>query len=161
MMKDLDQNQKNEVFKVLLPERVRKIEIDSIDPEYWKLLSHEQIREMTDSNLIEIGSHGITHSNLDILNDQLLQEELEDPKKMLESVTKKTVNSIAFPDGAYNMKVKQYCRKNQYKNLFSVKYRCAEDKSEHDIFERFSISYTTIFESVMIQIHLAFKKNGF
>ncbi len=160
-MKNLDEEKKAEVLRVLLPINIRRKKLDNADREYWKLLNATQLHEMASSALVEIGSHGLTHTNLDSLNEEGMQTELKSSKELLEKASSKSVISIAYPDGAYNSAVKLQSKKTPYKNLLAVNFRLSDDGADKDIFERFSISNTTTFESVMIQIHLAFTKIGF
>ncbi len=160
-LKELDDKRKREIFKILLPGASLSKKLDQSDPEYWKLLSKTQIHDLLSSGLIEIGSHGLTHTNMDILNEEDLNEELSHSKSILEEAISGPIVSIAYPDGAYNQDVKDRSRKASYKILLAVNYRCEEDSNEKDIFQRFSISNTTTFESVMIQIHRAILGMGF
>lgn len=74
-----------------------------IMPQFPHLSKHE-IREI--SNLgHEIGSHGLTHSNLTYLGAADLKTELSDSKKILEDITGKKVTSLSFPFGSWNRRV--------------------------------------------------------
>jgi peptidoglycan/xylan/chitin deacetylase (PgdA/CDA1 family) len=53
----------------------------------------------------EIGSHGLTHSNLAWLGTDDLRAELLDSKKILEDITGKEVSSLSFPFGSWNPRV--------------------------------------------------------
>lgn len=160
-LKNLPAIKKAEVFRSLLPSEVLENSKNSTDSEYWKLLSNEQMRTLAGSGLIEIGSHGYSHTNLDILPLDELNVELVRSRKLLETVIQKKVISLAFPDGAYNEKVKMASREAGYTHLCAVNYRWPNDQLDNSILPRLSISNTTTFESVMIQIHRAFKYSGF
>ena len=131
------------------------------DKEFWKMLNAKQMKEMSDSRLIEIGSHSVTHPNLDTLNKADLENELKVSKHLLEEVISKEVISIAYPDGAYNEEVKDVSLKIGYKNLLAVDYRTGTDSSDKNILPRFCISNTTTMESNMISLHRSFSKIGF
>lgn len=68
-------------------------------------LNEDQIREMTDSGLVSIQCHTVTHSNLTELDETQLYYELIDSKIKLESITGQPVNAISYPYGKYNSEV--------------------------------------------------------
>lgn len=161
VIKGFTDKQKQIIFQSLLPHFVLRKKLDETASEYWKLLSSGQIIELADSGIIEIGSHGLSHTNMDILDEIELKSELIESKKILEEACSHPVHSIAFPDGAYTQHVKKLCKEISYTNLLAVDFRCKDDHSDPSVFRRFSISNTTITASVMTAIRLAFKKQGF
>ncbi len=76
---------------------------------YWKQLSHEEIKKLSQSNLVTIGSHGYTHSSLGkiLLEDACSEVSLS--KKYLENLLQREINSIAFPDGSYSPELVECC----------------------------------------------------
>jgi len=160
-LKSINTDFKNLVLeKIISREKAGDI-ISKTDIEFRKMLSGKQMKEMTDSGLIEIGSHSLTHPNLDTLPDEQLRIELVESKKLLESVTGKEIESIAFPDGAYNETVKSLSLQSGYKNLLAVDYRLPSDVNDSRILQRFCISNSTTAESNIIQIHSGFNNWGF
>jgi len=132
----------------------------STNPEYWKILSSSQMKEMHDSDLITFGSHTVNHPNLDTLESGEMSNELRDSKLRIETILGEQIDSIAFPDGAYNDQVKEKARELGYNTLFSVTPRCTSDKNDSSIFRRLSISNTTTFESVIFQTCFSFDTHG-
>lgn len=53
----------------------------------------------------EIGSHGMTHTDLTFLSNSDLAAELIDSKKILEDIIGKEVSAISFPFGSWNKRV--------------------------------------------------------
>lgn len=135
--------------------------LNNVDHEYWKLMNPDEISIASKSKYLSIGSHGLSHSNLDVLDNNQLENELSVSKNLLGEATNTEIDSIAFPDGAYDKNVKTECRKLGYKRMYAVNYRVQNDSIESDIFNRFSISNTTSPESILIQINLAFRNHGF
>ncbi|MBL0104474.1 MAG: polysaccharide deacetylase family protein [Bacteroidetes bacterium] len=159
--KQKDTEYKNKVIDSLLSRDLFQTIIFESNKEYWKLLSAEQLKELSSSGLIEIGSHTTSHPNLDTLTGDKLKVEIVGSKSKLENCCNRSIDSIAFPDGAYNEEVKKCCLDAGYKHLLAVDYRLPSDKTDKYILPRLSISNTTTFESIMIQINLAFGKFGF
>ncbi len=67
-------------------------------------LSTSQIQEMR-NNAMEIGSHGVTHNYLPLMNYTKISAELRESKQTLESIISYPVNYFAFPGGHYNKDV--------------------------------------------------------
>lgn len=160
-LKSINTASKYAVLGSIIPKVNAESLISKCDPEFKKMLTISELKEMTDSGLIEIGSHSLTHPNLDTLSDEELIYELSESKKLLEKATGKEITSIAFPDGAYNQNVKSRCLSLGYKNLLSVIPRLANDAEDSSIRPRYCISNTTTPESNILQIHAGFKKWGF
>lgn len=129
--------------------------------EFWKLMNKEQLRELANSGLVELGAHSHNHPNLGEIALSDAKEEIEKSKRLLEEVIQKPVNSIAFPDGSYTPQVKQLCLAAGYKNLLAVDYRSGDDADDKNILPRYCLSSTTTFESNMIAVHRNFKAYGF
>lgn len=159
--KTINYEKRNNYLKKLNENTKYSNYIKSIRPELWELMSCKEIKHAASGNLITFGSHGLTHTNLDILDSNELKIELKSSKDYLSSCTETDINIIAFPDGAYNEKVKEIAFESGYKDLFAVNYRTKTDHPENHIFQRFSISNTTTYSSIIMQIHLAFRRYGF
>lgn len=135
--------------------------IEKSNLEYWKILNQIQIAEMTQGDFITFGSHTLNHPNLDQISVSELTEELSKSQTKLSEITNKKINSIAFPDGAYNDNVKKVCYEIGYQTLFSVNSRCKSDQEDKNIFQRFSISNTTTAESTIFNVALSLNKIGY
>lgn len=84
-----------------------------------KYLTTDMVKELAESPLIEFGSHTITHSILTKETDEEVERQLSESKKMLEELTGKNVESMAYPTGAYNNKVMEAVKKH-YKYAISI-----------------------------------------
>lgn len=65
-------------------------------------LSWSQIKQMSDSNLIEIGAHTINHVDLANISPERQWQEISESKKRLEDIYNITVTAFAYPYGMYN-----------------------------------------------------------
>ena len=159
-LKDQSTNEKNEILEKYF-NIIGLNSMDNIDEKYWKILSSEQLLKMQQSGLISFGSHTANHPNLDQITEDQVEFELKESKLKIENILGRKINTIAFPDGAYNERVKNMSKEAGYTNLYAVNYRCESDKDDSSILNRYSISNTTTAESVITNICVAFHKQGF
>ena len=152
---------KIKLLKILSSNVFLKSEFEKCDPEYWKLMNFQTLQEISKSKLIEIGSHGLTHSNLDKIDAVDLNNELLNSRKGLQDCIQKSVNSIAFPDGAYNKSVINACHEVGYTKLLAVNYKKREDKKISNLLPRLSISNTTTSNAIVIKTNISFPSLGF
>ncbi len=76
-------------------------------------LSWEEIRKMMD--LVEIGSHGVTHRDFIDLSDNELRKELVESKEKIKKETGQEPIALSFPHGKYNQKIKDLVQETGYK----------------------------------------------
>lgn len=95
------------------------------------MLNNEQIIQMCD--IVEFGSHTMSHINLEKLEIKEVVDELKNSKKAVEKITKIECNSFAYPYGKYNFALSKICMEAGYKNAVTVKrgvYKKGDDKFE-------------------------------
>ena len=66
----------------------------------WK-----EIAEMSDSGLVSVASHSLSHRNLTLLDDNDLEYELKHSRKIIEEKTGIECPAFVFPYGSYNLEV--------------------------------------------------------
>lgn len=71
------------------------------------LMSSKQIKKCHDSKLVEIGSHGLSHSYLTGLTRQEVHDELKQSKDSIEKIIEDSVVSFAYPYGCYGKREKE------------------------------------------------------
>lgn len=87
---------------------------------FSKVVSFEDLRMLSESHLVEIGSHSHTHSILTkIPRDQVIYE-LKHSKEILEEITEKKIEVIAFPNGVYNSSIEELSKKLGYKFILKT-----------------------------------------
>jgi len=69
------------------------------------MLSADEIKQMSDSGLVEFGSHTKTHSDLTKLSESDIQNEFAISKQAIQDITGKTVTAVSYPQGYANNKV--------------------------------------------------------
>lgn len=71
-------------------------------------LSWEQIREMSGSGVISIGSHGLMPEPLvNLKSEAELKKEIFDSKKIIEEKLGKSVSAFCYPEGGFNPRIKE------------------------------------------------------
>ncbi len=88
----------------LVPGYIESDRVYPWDDEFGKsnLMDWQQIKELSDDELIEIGSHTLNHYNLNIIEEEEVRKELEESKDILEERTGKKVVHFAYPKGIYS-----------------------------------------------------------
>lgn len=84
-------------------------------------LNWDEIKEMSDSGVVDIESHTTSHYWLTGLDDKALKENLEISKATLEKGLGKSVDYICYPMGAYDERVKEAAKSAGYKAGFATK----------------------------------------
>lgn len=74
-------------------------------------LSLDQLKMLASDPLCTIGLHTVSHCRLDVLDPQEQKYELEEGKKILESLVGRSVLHVSYPYGAYNSVTEEICRK--------------------------------------------------
>lgn len=161
LIKTLNIEKRNALYQEIRKQTKVEDYLPKYPREYWKLMNQKQLKELSDSGLIEIAAHSHNHPNLGSINIEDAKKEVTQCKQLLENVIQKEVESLAFPDGSYTDEVKKVCRDAGYKNLLAVDYRLSSDKDDKSILPRCCIMSTTTFESNMIHVNRDFKPWGF
>lgn len=65
-------------------------------------MNAEQIREMADSGLVSIQSHGYTHDDMDAMSEETLEYELGESKKEITRLTGRIPYVLCYPTGKYS-----------------------------------------------------------
>jgi len=133
----------------------------TLNKECFTLMNGKQIKQVAQSPLIEIGSHIHSHHLLTLLTDTELTYELQHSKSVLENLTGREIESIAFPDGYYNDRVIEYCHKTGYKNLVAVGLNKDGDKNIPDLVPRVGTANTDGLAFNALRINFLLKKYGF
>ncbi|BDY13536.1 polysaccharide deacetylase family protein [Hydrogenimonas cancrithermarum] len=90
---------------------------DFIDKKNY--LTKGEIEEMLGSGYLSIGSHSVSHQNLDLHDRKRLIYELEASKKKLEDLFDRQISSLCFPRGRFSDLVIEESEKTGYSKLYS------------------------------------------
>jgi len=78
----------------------------------------QQIREMVDSGLCELLSHGHTHRDLTALDERALERELSEPRALLEHHVGIAPDALAYPLGAHSEELGRKAQAAGYRAAF-------------------------------------------
>ncbi len=65
-------------------------------------MTAEQIKEMSDSGLVSIQSHGYTHDDMNVMSEETLEHELGESWRVLTRITGKIPYVLCYPTGRYS-----------------------------------------------------------
>lgn len=113
-----------------------------------KNLSDDQIKKISDSGLVSIGSHTVNHHSLPTLSDEELDKELKDSKEYLEKLLNKKVKTICYPSGKYDSRVIEYTSKYyDYALAIEGKVEVMNSSFNRYAIKRFRVYRNTSFNS--------------
>jgi peptidoglycan/xylan/chitin deacetylase (PgdA/CDA1 family) len=103
----------NEIHKLILNgpssqlnQRIRQVfenyDINFLEKTSQLSLTWQQIREMSEDPLVEIGAHTIQHEALSKLTESAVQKEMEGSRDIIESKTGQKVEHFSYPFGTQN-----------------------------------------------------------
>lgn len=83
-------------------------------------LNWNEVKQISDSGLVEIGSHTVDHLQLSALDENSQRYQIFESKKFLEEKIGKRVASFAYPYGKYNQASINLVREAGYTNATTV-----------------------------------------
>ena len=109
-------------------------------------MTEEQIREMSDSGLVDIQSHTVTHPHLSGLGEEDQRKELEQSRLEITRMTGRVCYAVAYPTGSFNGTTVELTRE-LYR--FGVKMSGGMYTTQEDgvLVERYYIARHTTLES--------------
>lgn len=76
-----------------------------------RMLTAKQIREMSDSGLVSVQSHTMSHKPFDTMSEAQFEYELAESKRRIGCITGKEPSAICYPMGIYQASNLQYVKK--------------------------------------------------
>lgn len=138
LLKQSDWEIKRQLVDLILKDNLF-VKNESLKP-YHKLLSENDIVQLSESNYAEIGSHALHHNCLTEIALNEAKDELVISKAYLEKITQKKVTNFAYPDGDYNQELIDCVESVGYKNQLVVDYISEKDKTDKRVESRFGIN---------------------
>lgn len=112
-----------------------KWDVDVADREKEKkfeLLNKEELKEMLDSGLLELGGHTSVHLNMPKCNKKILKEDIKNQKEKLQQLVNKEIVAFAYPWGKSDEKSKKIVEESGY--LFAVNMETGSSCFSDDLF---------------------------
>jgi len=163
-IKDFLKNKSRTYRDTSMTELIEKCDImsklEKIPGEIWKLLNSSEIRSLSDSNNVDIASHGFRHYNLGGIALNEAMDDMIMSKRAIEKVISKPIDMICYPDGSYSPSVIREAINMGFKKNVCCDYLYDGDNESFNIINRYGISNTTTFESNIFFINRNFKLKG-
>jgi peptidoglycan/xylan/chitin deacetylase (PgdA/CDA1 family) len=109
-------------------------------PDYWMQMTEDQIRHLSSSKWVTIGSHGYYHNDLAKIPASLMETELTESKIYLEKVTGREITALAFPYGSYNAGVLDAAKQAGFKQLLATEFLNKADHNDPYMRERLTVN---------------------
>ncbi len=90
-------------------------QMDNCENKPQPTLDWPELLKMNKSSLIDIEPHGVTHNELDNLNNKQVKKEANQSKKEIEERLNKKCDFFAYPRGKYNEKIIQILKEQGFK----------------------------------------------
>lgn len=119
--------------------------IEKGNPRY---LAWDQVREMKAGGM-NIGSHTLTHPDLEKCTTDRVNRELVDSKKLIEDKIGSEVTDFCYPSGKYNQEIVTQVENAGYKTATTVKSGIADQDSKLFELPRFRIQNETNLENIL------------
>lgn len=85
------------------------------------VMTETQVRDIMKCELVSIGSHCVSHTDLRLMDENSAKQEIQNSKNELENIIGKKVNLLSFPHGAYTDKCIEFARHAGYERVFTIK----------------------------------------
>jgi len=101
-------------------------------------LKPQQIKELCQEGMA-IGSHGLTHTYLDDLDDMGLKHEFKRSKEILEDITGRKIEAFSAPGGRFNKRAQELAKSAGYKILCTSSFGLWHDLNQRENIPRISL----------------------
>jgi peptidoglycan/xylan/chitin deacetylase (PgdA/CDA1 family) len=94
---------------------------DKNHSDYLEVVVDAERLKSFDSNLVSIGSHTVSHTDLSAVSPQRASEELDRSRSELEAILGREVALFAFPYGRFNQELTNLSRRAGYQRVFTIR----------------------------------------
>jgi len=152
---------RTEILKQLIAKYDLHKKLQQLSPEIWELMNINEVRKLSQSKLVNIGSHGHLHYNLGDIGLEDAVTDMATSKELLEQTLSSKMDMIAYPDNSYSLEVKNKASELGFNKQLAVSYNFQEDIKDSRILPRQGVSCTTTYESNIFFINKAFQTRAF
>jgi peptidoglycan/xylan/chitin deacetylase (PgdA/CDA1 family) len=133
-LRNLEFDAKAEMIQIL--ESFRR----KADDDYWMQMTKDEIKGLSCSKWVTIGSHGYYHNDLAKVSIASLKNELYRSKQFLENITGKEVKALAFPYGSYSKEVLKQAVYSGYSQLLATDFLLPGDTGDAILKDRLTVN---------------------
>jgi len=144
ILRHADFEDKAEMIELLKPFR------EKANEDYWLQMTEEQVKELSRSKWVTIGSHGYYHNDLAEIPGNSVRNEIAKSKEFLENITGKKIKALAFPYGSYTKEVIEAAKEIGFTQLLATEFIFPDDMADTTLRERLTINP---YISVINQMH--------
>jgi peptidoglycan/xylan/chitin deacetylase (PgdA/CDA1 family) len=101
------------------------------------------LRQMLESGLVSIASHGHTHSNSTALSESELGRELEHSRTLIEQELRVRPEAFVYPLGAHDERVRQATEAAGYRAAFAAQGGPVTSRTPRFAIPRYGVEHTT------------------
>lgn len=113
---------------------------DEEHPDYAEVVLDVDRLKSLDSELVCVGSHGVTHSDLSALSEREARDELTRSRLELEAILKRPVTLCAFPYGRYREPIIEWSKQAGYQRIFTIQPELAFSEPDEYVTGSCSVS---------------------
>ena len=113
---------------------------NKVEEDYWLQMTEGQIKKMSESKWVTLGSHSYCHNDLAYVAGGLVRDDLLQSKNYLEGLIQKKVRSIAFPYGSYSKQTVSEAKAAGYTQLLATDFLFDDDFEDKAMKERLTIN---------------------
>lgn len=126
--------EKQEAMEYLRPYKIKA------PGEYWMQMTKDQIRELSASKWVTVGSHSCYHDDMGIMPAVAAGEDMKRSKQFLEGLTGKSIKAFAFPYGSYTSAAVREAKAAGFTQLLATEFISARDHDDNMMRERLTIN---------------------
>ena len=115
---------------------------DDRHSDYWEVVVDAARLQSLDRELVSIGSHTVSHTDLAALSPGQASEELDQSRTELESILGRQVSLFAFPYGRFNQELTNLSKQAGYQRVFTIRPELAFSTAEEFVTGSCAVSPT-------------------
>lgn len=149
----------NKTFSALRSVHPTEKVIEGVDEELFRTINGSDLKELVESELITIGSHGHLHVNLSVLSEQEVRDQLETSKNIFCGHGLDDLELFAFPYGNFDGTTVEICKEFGYR--FLIAGGVVDQRYKGIVFPRIGILNLGSYSFNMLSVNRGFSRFGF
>lgn len=113
---------------------------NKVADDYWLQMTQEQIKTLSNSRWVTMGSHSYYHNDLAKASGDSLKKDITRAKQFLENTAGKEIKALAFPYGSYTRETVEEAKNAGFTQLLATEFLFPDDVNELMLRERLTIN---------------------